>query len=311
MSEWLKETGCKPVGSAYTGSNPVPPTFNLRKSTLRAPISLGTLELMNEYESPTNLTVPELLDLRGKSVIVTGGAMGIGLAIVRRMYEAGANVVVADPAGQRSVSAVVFAGSGSPDGHAIAIDTDVSDEAMVNAMVAETVERFGGVDVLVNNAGIYPSCPVMEMEPELFRKVIDVNLTGMFLCTKAAAAQMIEQGRGGKIINITSIDAIHPSMVGLAHYDASKHGAWGFTKNVALELAPHGIAVNAIAPGGITTPGSAGTDAAALSEFEKLIPFGRMGEPDEIGRAALFLASEMSSYMTGAQLVVDGGRLLS
>lgn len=310
MSEWLKETGCKPVGSAYTGSNPVPPTFNLRESTLREQLPGGTVELMNEHENPTHGTLSELIDLTGKSVIVTGGAMGIGLAIVRRMFEAGANVVVADPASQREVSAAVFAGSGSPDGHAIAIDTDVSSETQVDAMVAETVERFGGVDVLVNNAGIYPACPVMAMEPSMFRKVLEVNLMGMFLCTKAAAAQMIRQGRGGRIINVTSIDAIHPSMVGLAHYDASKHGAWGFTKNVALELAPHGIAVNAIAPGGITTPGTAGVDEAALAEFEKLIPMGRMGVPDEIGRAALFLASDLSSYMTGAQVVVDGGRLL-
>jgi 2-deoxy-D-gluconate 3-dehydrogenase len=121
---------------------------------------------------------------------------------------------------------------------------------------------------------------------------------------------MIEQGRGGRIVNITSIDALHPSMVGLAHYDASKHGAWGFTKNVALELAPHGIWVNAIAPGGIATPGTGGVDDEQMDAFARLIPMGRIGDPDEIGRAALFLASELSSYMTGAQIVVDGGRLL-
>ena len=99
-------------------------------------------------------------------------------------------------------------------------------------------------------------------------------------------------------------------MVGLAHYDASKHGAWGFTKNVALELAPHGIWVNAIAPGGIRTPGAGNADEETLAAFAKLIPMGRLGDPDEIGRAALFLASDLSSYITGAQLVVDGGRLL-
>ena len=100
-------------------------------------------------------------------------------------------------------------------------------------------------------------------------------------------------------------------MVGLAHYDASKHGAWGFTKNVALELAPHGIWVNAIAPGGITTPGTGDMDDAALAGFEAMIPMRRMGDPDDIGRAALFLACDLSSYMTGAQIVVDGGRLLA
>lgn len=121
---------------------------------------------------------------------------------------------------------------------------------------------------------------------------------------------MIDQGRGGRIVNVTSIDALHPSMVGLSHYDASKHGAWGFTKNVALELAPHDIRVNAIAPGGIRTPGVGYVDPETLKGFEAMVPMGRMGDPDEIGRVALFLASELSSYMTGAQVVVDGGRLL-
>jgi 2-deoxy-D-gluconate 3-dehydrogenase len=120
---------------------------------------------------------------------------------------------------------------------------------------------------------------------------------------------MIKQGQGGKIINITSIDALHPSMIGLSHYDASKHGAWGFTKNVALELAQHKIWVNAIAPGGVTTPGTGGT-AKVDPSFSAKIPMGRMGDPDDIGKVVLFLASEMSSYMTGTQIVVDGGYLL-
>jgi 2-deoxy-D-gluconate 3-dehydrogenase len=133
---------------------------------------------------------------------------------------------------------------------------------------------------------------------------------------------MIKQGNGGKIINVTSIDALHPSSVGLAHYDASKHGVWGFTKNVALELAPHKIWVNAIAPGGIQTPGvqklqkdspvPQGVDMQKLLEaFLAKIPMKRMGDPDDIGKVALFLASDMSSYMTGSQVVVDGGVLLS
>ena len=148
-----------------------------------------------------------------------------------------------------------------------------------------------------------------------FEKVININLKGVFLGTKAASAQMIQQGHGGKIINITSIDAIHPSMIGLAHYDASKHGAWGFTKNVARELAEHKIWVNAIAPGGINSAGTqlpTETDQqkAMVDAFMAKIPMHRMGEPDEIGKAALFLASDMSSYMTGSQIVVDGGTLL-
>jgi len=128
---------------------------------------------------------------------------------------------------------------------------------------------------------------------------------------------MIRQGQGGKIINITSVDALHPSMVGLAAYDASKHGIWGFTKNVALELAPHHIWVNAIAPGPVSTPGTGAGKlspqemAAAMKPLIDKIPAHRMGEPDDIGKVALFLASALSSYMTGSQIVVDGGVLLA
>ena len=178
-------------------------------------------------------------------------------------------------------------------------------------MVHDAVEVFGSIDILVNNAGIYPMVPLSELDLKTFQRVIEVNLTGLFLCTKAVSAQMIAQGKGGRIVNVTSIDALHPSMIGLAPYDASKHGAWGFTKNVALELAPHRIFVNAIAPGGIKTPGTGDMDRADLEGFEAMIPMGRMGEPDDIGRAALFLASGLSSYMTGSQIVVDGGRLLA
>src|SRR3989344_576220 len=183
-------------------------------------------------------------------------------------------------------------------------------------MVEEAVSDFGAVDILVNNAGIYPSIPVHQMTLDDFEKVLAVNLKGVFLCTKYVSEEMIKQGKGGKIINITSIDALHPSSVGLAHYDASKHGVWGFTKNVALELAPHKIWVNAIAPGGIATPGVAklqqGMDTAVdmkkmLEVFLAKIPMHRMGEPDDIGKVALFLASDM----TGTQIVVDGGVLLS
>lgn len=157
----------------------------------------------------------------------------------------------------------------------------------------------------------------MQMQPRDFERILAVNLEGAFLCTKAAAQQMIAQGRGGKIINITSVDALHPSMIGLATYDASKHGLWGFTKSVALELAPHKIWVNAIAPGAISTPGTGAGGSAnkqlaeMLEPFVAKIPMHRMGEPDDIGKIALFLASDLSSYMTGAQIVADGGVLLT
>jgi 2-dehydro-3-deoxy-D-gluconate 5-dehydrogenase len=259
---------------------------------------------------PQNTPLQELIDLTSRTAIVTGGAMGIGLGIACRLHEAGASVVVADlnvSAAEDAAEALQVRRADS----ASAVHCDVSDSESVERMVHDTVETFGGIDILVNNAGIFPMLPLSELDLETFQRVIDVNLTGLFLCTKAASARMIAQGKGGRILNVTSIDALHPSMVGLAHYDASKHGAWGFTKNVALELAPHRISVNAIAPGGIRTPGVGDMDAAALGGFEAMIPMGRMGDPDDIGRAALFLASELSSYMTGAQIVVDGGRLLA
>ena len=265
---------------------------------------------MNPTNTPPQATpLAELIDLTGRTAIVTGAAMGIGLGIARRLHEAGASVVVADldPAGDDAAEALQ---AQRADG-AVAVRCDVSDSESVERTVHTAVDTFGGVDILVNNAGIFPMLSLSELDLETFKRVLAVNLTGLFLCTKTVSTRMIAQGEGGRIINITSIDALHPSMVGLAHYDASKHGAWGFTKNVALELAPHGIWINAIAPGGIKTPGVGDIDQADLKGFEAMIPMRRMGGPDEIGRAALFLASELSSYMTGAQIVVDGGRLLT
>jgi len=258
----------------------------------------------------------ELLDLHGKAAIVTGGAKGIGAGIAYRLAEAGAKVLVADmdeATAQQTAKELVDKGW-----TAEALKVDVSSEDDVQRMVETCKQTFGSVDILVNNAGIYPPEPVAQMSAADFEKVLHVNLLGVFLTTKYAAEVMKPQG-SGKIINITSIDALHPSMVGLAHYDASKHGVWGFTKNSALELAQHGITVNAIAPGGIATPGvasmSQGASAEQMAESTKAfmakIPMHRMGESDEIGMVTLFLSSDMSSYMTGSQIVVDGGALLS
>lgn len=263
--------------------------------------------------------IAELFNLSGKSAIVTGGAKGIGYGISYRLAEAGANVLIADvdeTAAQDATDELTKAGW-----QAKSVQTDVSNNDQVKQMVAACIDGFGQLDILVHNAGIYPSAPIAEMSESDFDKVMRVNLRSTFLTTKYAAEAMKKSG-GGKIINITSIDALHPSMIGLAHYDASKHGMWGFTKNSALELAQHKIWVNAIAPGGILTPGvealqagqtpPAGVDPKAMIEaFLNKIPMHRMGQPDEIGTVALFLASDASSYMTGSQIVVDGGALLS
>jgi 2-dehydro-3-deoxy-D-gluconate 5-dehydrogenase len=265
-------------------------------------------------------TIDKLLDLTGKTAIVTG-AVGIGYGIAYRLAEAGANVVVAS-LHTIETDASVARLTNEKGWKAKGITADVSNEEDVKRIIKETVSAYGGIDILVNNAGIFPTIPVMQMTSSDFEKVLSVNLKSVFLCSRYAVEQMIKQGRGGKIINITSIDALHPSSIGLAHYDASKHGVWGFTKNLAIEVAPHKICVNAIAPGGILTEGvkkmqelptplQQGVDTRKmLEEFLTKIPMHRMGEPDDIGKVALFLASEMSSYMTGSQIVVDGGRLL-
>jgi 2-dehydro-3-deoxy-D-gluconate 5-dehydrogenase len=266
---------------------------------------------MTTGAAPAITPLRELIELTGRTAIVTGGAAGIGFAIARRLHEAGASVVVADL--RAADAAVERLRAERPEGEAFAVTADVSDEHDVARVIDRTIEQLGRIDIVVNNAGIYPRARLAELPAELFRHVVAVNLTGVYLVTQAAAARMIEQGEGGRIVNVTSIDALHPSMVGLAHYDASKHGVWGFTKSVALELAPHGIAVNAVAPGGILTPGS-GADAMpreALEKFAAGVPMGRMGDPDDIARTALFLASDLASFMTGTQIVVDGGRLLA
>jgi 2-dehydro-3-deoxy-D-gluconate 5-dehydrogenase len=256
-------------------------------------------------------------DLTGKSAVVTGGAMGIGFGIARRFVEAGANVVIGDLNGAAAEEAVRKLGCGP--GRAVAMTADVSDVRTGSALVNRCVEAFSSLDVVVNNAGIYPQMAMLQMTPELFDRVYQINLRGLAFCSKAAAARMIAQGTGGKIVNIASIDSIHPSMVGLAAYDASKGGVLMFTKNFALEVAPHGILVNAIAPGGITTEGSSQPLLGSMTpdelsrimdEFTKRIPLRRMGVPDDIAKVAVFLASSAADYMTGEIVVVDGGRLL-
>src|SRR3989344_2399505 len=166
--------------------------------------------------------ISQIINLQNKTAIVTGGAMGIGLGIASRLAEAGSNVVIAD---FNEATANQSADELLQKGYKVkAIKVDVSAQNEVLMMVEETINTFGGIDILVNNAGIYPNILVMNMAQEDFEKVISVNLKGVFLCTKKVAEKMIAQGRGGRIINITSIDALHPSSAGLAHYDASKHG---------------------------------------------------------------------------------------
>jgi 2-deoxy-D-gluconate 3-dehydrogenase len=195
-------------------------------------------------------------------------------------------------------------------GKAKAIRADVASVADAKRTVQETVRDFGRLDILVNNAGIYPMVGALEVTEALWDKVLDINLKGLFFYTQAAAQEMVNEGHAGKIINIASIDGLHPTG-NLVHYDASKGGVVMVTKALALEFGPRNITVNAIAPGAIQTPGAGGSAVPEemLQAFAARIPMRRMGVPDDIAKVAIFLASSAVDYMTGSVVVVDGGVL--
>jgi 2-dehydro-3-deoxy-D-gluconate 5-dehydrogenase len=259
-------------------------------------------------------------DLTGKRAVVTGGAMGIGGGIAEWFVRAGASVVIADLDSDTAKKTAETLSEMGP-GTAVAVHVDISRDDAGEMLVAAAVDHFGGLDILVNNAGIYPQVPVLQMEPALLDKVLLINLRALILVSKSAGLKFAEQGTGGAIINVASIDAIHPSMVGLGAYDASKGGVRMFTKAFALEMAEYGVKVNGIAPGGITTPGTTKPlegsgmtpeqQAEMIAGFAANIPMKRMGTPDDIGKVALFLASDAASYITGEILVVDGGKLIT
>ena len=258
-----------------------------------------------------------LVDLHGKVALVTGAAQGFGFACARRLAEAGAAVVLADRKADRLQGALDRLAA---EGREVAsVEGDVSVQADVDRLVETAVSRFGRLDVLVNNAGVFSNFLLEHMTPEEFNRIIGVNVGGAFLCTKVAAEQMRKQGGGGSIVNITSIDAIHPSGSGLSHYGTSKHAIWGLTKTMALELGPDGIRVNAVAPGPSLTEGAVefveagapeGIDVdAQWDAYEARIPLRRLAHPDDVARTTVFLASGLGSYVNGAQIVVDGGLL--
>jgi NAD(P)-dependent dehydrogenase (short-subunit alcohol dehydrogenase family) len=245
------------------------------------------------------------MDLKGKVAIVTGARRGIGRGIALTFAKAGAKVVVSDVSQEdceKVVKEIEALGSSG-----LAVKCDVSQKSAVEALVKAAVEKFGRLDVLVNNAGIISFEPFLEMKEETWDKIIDVNLKSMYLCSQAAAKEMVKQG-GGKIVNVASIEAFQAYPMTSA-YAASKAGVVGLTKAMALELAPSKINVNAIAPGAIDTPMAAGLNASkeVMEQTISKIPWGRIGKPEDVANAALFLASEEADYVTGATLVVDGG----
>ena len=255
-----------------------------------------------------NKTMPKFCDLRGKAAIITGARRGMGRTHALTLARAGAKVVVSDVS-QEECEAVVQEIK-NEKGEALAVKCDISNKIEVDNLIQQTLAKFGKVDILVNNAGICPFNPFLEMKEEDFKKVIDVNLKGYFLCSQAAAKEMAKQ-KSGAIVNIASIamGQVGSGFAGLTHYCASKGGIVAMAEAMSLELAPLGIRVNTIAPGAIDTPmvASVKQDMKNLESMLAGIPLKRMGKPEEISNAVLFLASDESSYMTGSVVVVDGG----
>jgi 3-oxoacyl-[acyl-carrier protein] reductase len=251
------------------------------------------------------------MKLDGKVALVTGGSRGIGKAICLMYAAEGASVAVNYTKGAAEAEAVVTEIQ-AMGGKAIAVQADVSQRAQVKKMVAATIKAFGSLDILVNNAGILIPTNLMETTDEQWDRVMDVNLKGPFICIQEASKQMIKKG-GGRIISTSSISGLGCAPTGEGSYGCSKAGLIMLTAVAAQDLGPHGITVNCIAPGWIKTDMTAGKSGAAAEAVNKrkasLAALRRIGEPDDIARIALFLASEESSFVTGQVIVADGGRV--
>jgi glucose 1-dehydrogenase len=255
--------------------------------------------------------------LRGQKALVTGASSGIGRAVALALAESGADVALNYVAREEPVLEV--RGLAEKFGvSAITIKADVSDEAQVEAMFARMLEAFGTIDILVNNAGIQQDAPFEEMTLQQWNKVIGVNLTGQFLCARSAIREFKRRGvrkeiscAAGKIICISSVHEVIP-WAGHVNYAASKGGVMLMMKSIAQEVAPFRVRVNSICPGAIRTPINmeAWSTPEAYAELMKLIPYNRIGEPEEIGRVAAWLASDYADYVHGISLFVDGGMTL-
>ncbi|WP_077296943.1 SDR family NAD(P)-dependent oxidoreductase [Virgibacillus pantothenticus] len=240
---------------------------------------------------------------QNKTVVVTGGASGIGEASVKQFAEEGAKVVISD----MTEKGKVLSDSLNSNGYeTIFMKADVTNEEDVQKLVNGTVEKYGSLDVLFANAGIGGMSLVHETEFSEWKKIIDVNLHGVFLCNKYAIAQMLKQDSGGAIVNNDSIHGV-AGKAGVGAYSASKGGVKLLTQTETAEYAAKGIRINNVNPGYIDTPLLAGLPEEARQELINLHPIGRLGKPEEVAKAVAFLASDDASFITGASLLVDGG----
>ncbi|HEV2352831.1 MAG TPA: glucose 1-dehydrogenase [Puia sp.] len=257
--------------------------------------------------------------LKGQIAIVTGASSGIGEGVSKAMAAAGATVVVNHPVeATKAAAEAVLAGIKGAGGVGITYQCDVSNEEQVKKMFADVISQFGTVDILVNNAGIQRDAPFLEMTLEKWNDVLAVNLTGQFLCAKEAIREFLRRGivpersrAAGKIICMSSVHEVIP-WAGHANYAASKGGIMMFMKSIAQEFAPRKVRINSICPGAIRTPinHSAWATPAAEKNLMELIPYDRIGLPEDIGSVAVWLASDESDYVTGASIFVDGGMTL-
>ncbi|MEJ2759279.1 MAG: glucose 1-dehydrogenase [Anaerolineales bacterium] len=247
----------------------------------------------------------ELLKFSGKVVLVTGGGSGIGRGIALRFAQAGADVAInylhSEAGAGQTAAEIVKLGR-----QAFTFQADVTDADAVDALFPAVIEQFGRLDVLVNNAGVFPLHSLETISAEAWTQVVDANLRSAFLCTQAAARQMKAQGEGGAVVNIASIESTHPAP-DHSHYIAAKGGVLAFTRAAAYELGSLGIRVNAVSPGLIYRDGLENDWPDGVSRYQAAAPLGRLGQPEDVADACLFLASAAARWITGANLVVDGG----
>jgi hypothetical protein len=245
--------------------------------------------------------------LNGRVAIITGARRGIGAGIARVMAEYGASVVATDVAIEVEATAEDIRKKGLD---AVAYKMDVTSPGEVNKVVQQVLDKFGKIEILVNNAGIYPAQYLTDMSDAFLLRLFDINVFGVFRCTRAVLPTMIKQ-RYGKIVNMSSVTGPLVSEGGQTAYSASKAAVWGFTTSLALEVAQYGLNVNSICPSYVDTEGARepGPDKST-EDLGKTIPFGRKGTSEEIGELAAFLASDESRYITGTHVVIDGGNII-